>query len=325
MLFNQATEEGYQHALRHGEYMHAFMVAKQCNDSDKEHYALHQWTTQKVLSSALTTKYTDRIPPLPSVNNSSNSTTATTATTATNATSNTTNTAISTAHQDTDDMASWIQTVSNLFLSNNTDETKNTPTNAATTTSIESTRVELIQMGDKIWDKNQNGIYLAHTCYLLAGCPLEKTGNPLDRRMILLGGDHRNVTNPTLYMSNENLFLTECLDYIRKMNENEKKEKKEKRNFVTDDDDDASICYGNHDMSSFHLLHAVRLQECQLSELATNYLDYLDTNALNEVGKDRADSLLTEIANSKKNQEEKRMNQSIITTCKIRIRIQIQI
>merc|ERR1711865_179909 len=200
LLFNQATEEGYQYALRHGEYMHAFMVAKQCNDSDKEHYALHQWTTQKVLSSALTTKYTDRIPPLPSVNNSSNSTTATTATNAT-ATSDTTNTAIPTAHQDIDVMASWIQTVSNLFLSNNTDETKNTPTNAATT-SIESTRVELIQMGDKIWDKNQNGIYLAHTCYLLAGCPLEKTGNPLDRRMILLGGDHRNVTNPTLYMSN---------------------------------------------------------------------------------------------------------------------------
>merc|ERR1712166_12851 len=132
LLFNQATEEGYQYALRHGEYMHAFMVAKQCNDSDKEHYALHQWTTQKVLSSALTTKYTDRIPPLPSVNNSSNSTTATTATTATNATNataNTTNTAISTAHQDIDDMASWIQAVSNLFLSNNTDETKNTPTN----------------------------------------------------------------------------------------------------------------------------------------------------------------------------------------------------
>ena len=145
----------------------------------------------------------------------------------------------------------------------------------------------LTELGDRAWSERDGGIYLAHTCYMLADLTLERTGEPSQRRMILVGGDHRDVNEPTAYMSNECLHLTEVLDYCRRVHEGEQMEKMHQV---------ATRRHTEHDMSSFHLLHAVRLHECGLSSRAAMYLDAIEIDSLNDVGKNRAHRLREDMA-----------------------------
>ena len=192
--------KGLTRALALHQYVHAFMVArmisKEAHNQVVQHYLTHQRTlntvgTTTVLVSPLTELYMkfhrDGLAMVTNVANDDDG----------NCTNNDNHdSSCSTTLFNVDSVTLWVDTVVNLYLTN-------TP----------SSRERLLEMGDRTWvewdqNKEKAAVYLAHTCYLLGEAALEGTGD-ISKRMILLGGDHRNENNPMQYMSNINIQCTE--------------------------------------------------------------------------------------------------------------------
>ena len=273
--------KGLTRALALHQYDHAFMIArmisKEAHDQVVQHYLTHQRTlntvgTTAVLVSPLTELYMNfHRDGLAMVTNGTNDDDG-------NRTNNDNHdSSCSTTLLNVDSVTLWVDTVVNLYLTN-------TP----------SSRERLLEMGDRTWvewDKNKEeaAVYLAHTCYLLGEAALEGTGD-ISKRMILLGGDHRNEKNPMQYMSNINIQCTEVLDYARRVAMLEQVETGKEGAFGN-----TTAPFKAHDMSSFQLLYAMRLHAVGLTDCAALYLDALDATALNDIGKQRYDNLKNDV------------------------------